>query len=142
MWKYTIISEGAVSYSILEQSVSLGDPTEYCERQMKRLHGTNWTAEEITLKEARQEAGLSQADVQNLFDVPARSLQNWENGVNKVPPYIERYLLQNYFFHIRKKEVDEWIDDIGRKGIGSGTVSTKYFSGACDALSKLLLICY
>lgn len=43
----------------------------------------------MTIKEAREEAGLTQKQVQDLIGVPIRSLQNWENGVRICPQYVE-----------------------------------------------------
>ena len=48
----------------------------------------------MTIKEAREEAGLTQKQVQELIGVPIRSLQNWENGVRVCPQYVEDLLIE------------------------------------------------
>ncbi len=48
----------------------------------------------MTIKEAREEAGLTQKQVQELIGVPIRTLQNWENGVRVCPQYVENLLIE------------------------------------------------
>lgn len=48
----------------------------------------------MTIKEAREEAGLTQKQVQEMVGVPIRTLQNWENGVRVCPQYVENLLIE------------------------------------------------
>ena len=48
----------------------------------------------MTIKEARQFAGLTQKEVEELTGIPWRSIQNWEMGVRTPPAYVEEYLIQ------------------------------------------------
>lgn len=48
----------------------------------------------MNIKEARLFAGLTQAQVEEQFSIPVRSLQNWEAGVRQPPEYVEEYLIQ------------------------------------------------
>ena len=47
----------------------------------------------MTIKEARQAAGLTQQQVSNLTGVPFRSIQNWEAGVRKCPNYVTKMVV-------------------------------------------------
>lgn len=42
----------------------------------------------MTIKELRQQTGLTQAEFANKFNIPVKSLQNWEIGRTTPPPYI------------------------------------------------------
>ena len=48
----------------------------------------------MTIREAREEAGLTQKQVYELIGVPIRTLQNWENGVRVCPQYVENLLVE------------------------------------------------
>lgn len=48
----------------------------------------------MTIKEAREFAGLTQVQVEEEFGVPVRSLQNWEKDIRQPPEYVEAYLIQ------------------------------------------------
>lgn len=48
----------------------------------------------MTIKEAREEAGLTQKQVQELVGIPIRSLQNWESGVRVCPQYVEDLIVE------------------------------------------------
>lgn len=42
----------------------------------------------MTIKELRQQTGLTQAEFANKFNIPVKSLQNWEIGRTSPPVYI------------------------------------------------------
>ena len=42
----------------------------------------------MTIKELRQQMGLSQAAFANKFNIPVKTLQNWEIGRAQPAPYI------------------------------------------------------
>lgn len=57
----------------------------------------------MTIKEAREEAGLTQKQVHDLVGVPIRTLQNWENGVRVCPQYVEDLLIEK-LLSLKEKE--------------------------------------
>ena len=65
----------------------------------------------MTIKEARQAAGLTQQQVSDLTGIPARSIQNWEAGVRQCPEYVEDYLIQCLKQEVVKKRTCEWLDE-------------------------------
>lgn len=46
------------------------------------------------IKEARIKTGMTRAEVARLLEMPYRTMQNWENGVNYPAPYIERLIIK------------------------------------------------
>lgn len=46
------------------------------------------------LKEARQAAGLSQAKMASLFEIPKRTIESWEAGERKPPVYVEKLIIE------------------------------------------------
>ena len=48
----------------------------------------------MTILEARQEAGLTQKEVFELIGVPVRTLQNWEAGIRICPQYVENLIVE------------------------------------------------
>lgn len=46
----------------------------------------------MSIKEIRSLTGLSQTDFGKKYNIPMRTIQNWENGVNKCPVYLEELL--------------------------------------------------
>ena len=48
----------------------------------------------MTIKEARQAAGLSQAKMSKLFEIPKRTIESWESGERKPPAYVERLIVE------------------------------------------------
>lgn len=47
----------------------------------------------MTIKEARQAAGLSQAKMAELLEIPKRTIENWEMGKTTPPVYVERLVV-------------------------------------------------
>ena len=39
-------------------------------------------------KEIRQQSGMNQTQFAKYFEIPLRTVQNWENNVNKCPDYL------------------------------------------------------
>ena len=54
------------------------------------------------IKEARLKAGLTQKSMSELMEIPKRTIENWESGVNTPPEYVERFILKE-LEEIRKK---------------------------------------
>ena len=48
----------------------------------------------MTLKEARLLAGLTQQQMSDLFEIPKRSIENWEAGDRKPPAYVEKLIVE------------------------------------------------
>lgn len=46
------------------------------------------------IKQARIDAGLSQAKMSELTLIPIRTIQNWEGGQRSCPPWAERLILK------------------------------------------------
>lgn len=49
---------------------------------------------EMTIKEARTLAGLSRAEMSRKFEIPIRTLENWESGVNHPPVWAEKLIIE------------------------------------------------
>jgi DNA-binding transcriptional regulator YiaG len=47
-----------------------------------------------SIKNARKEAGLTQAGMSELTKIPQRTIQEWEGGRRKCPPWAERLILK------------------------------------------------
>ncbi|MBR3868989.1 MAG: helix-turn-helix transcriptional regulator [Clostridia bacterium] len=48
----------------------------------------------MTLKEARLAAGLTQQAMSDQLEIPKRTIEEWEAGRRKCPPYVERLVLK------------------------------------------------
>lgn len=48
----------------------------------------------MTIKEAREQAGLSRAEMSRLFEIPVRTLEGWDAGVRTPPPYVEKLIVE------------------------------------------------
>lgn len=42
----------------------------------------------VTFKELREQSGMNKAKFAEYFEIPYRTVQNWEAGVNKCPDYL------------------------------------------------------
>ena len=52
----------------------------------------------MTFKELRQCSGMNQTQFAKYFEIPLRTVQNWEGGINKCPEYLLKlmqYKLEN-----------------------------------------------
>lgn len=47
----------------------------------------------MTIKEARTQAGWSQAILSTYLDIPKRTIENWESGVREAPEYVEKLVV-------------------------------------------------
>lgn len=52
--------------------------------------------EGMSLKEMREACKLKRTEASKLLGIPWRTLQDWELGVRKYPPYIYRWLKRDY----------------------------------------------
>lgn len=48
----------------------------------------------MVLKELRLKAGMTQADMSKVFDIPKRTIENWETGTRKCPGYVEKLIAE------------------------------------------------
>lgn len=48
----------------------------------------------MNLKEARTCAGLTQAEMSERFEIPKRTIENWETGKRKCPVYVEKLIVE------------------------------------------------
>ena len=62
------------------------------------------------MKELRESTGLSRKDFCEKFDIPYRTMTEWELGHRNAPPYVLRLL--SYFVSMQKK--------LSEKGMGEG----------------------
>lgn len=48
----------------------------------------------MTIKEARLKAGLTQARMSELLEIPKRTIGDWETGTRKPPAYVEKLIVR------------------------------------------------
>lgn len=48
----------------------------------------------MTIKESRTTAGLTQRQMADMFDIPLRTIENWEGGKSTPPPYVEKLIVE------------------------------------------------
>ena len=46
-----------------------------------------------TIKSERIKHGLTQEQLSKMFDIPVRTIQNWESEIRKCPSYVEKMIL-------------------------------------------------
>ncbi len=88
----------------------------------------------MNIKEMREKLGLTQQMFADRYNIPKRTIENWETGKRKAPPYVME-LLQNAVDHYVPHTVEEIMsrpltivdlkymcDDMIRKGYGEYSV--------------------
>lgn len=48
----------------------------------------------MTIREARLHAGLTQQQMSDLFQIPKRTIENWEAEVRNPPAYVEALIVE------------------------------------------------
>jgi DNA-binding transcriptional regulator YiaG len=48
----------------------------------------------LTIKEARLNAGLTQQRMSEVFEIPKRTIENWETGKRNPPAYVEKLVIR------------------------------------------------
>ena len=48
----------------------------------------------MNIKEAREQAGLSRAEMSRIFEIPLRTLEEWDAGRRTPPPYVEKLIIE------------------------------------------------
>ncbi len=46
------------------------------------------------LKKTRREIKMTQEGLSKMLEVPKRTIENWEGGVNKPPGYVQKLILE------------------------------------------------
>ena len=46
------------------------------------------------LKQARKEINITQEGLSKMLEVPKRTIENWEGGINKPPGYVQKLILE------------------------------------------------
>lgn len=46
------------------------------------------------IEEARKKAGLSRAAMSRQFEIPVRTIENWEAGINQPPAWAEKLIIE------------------------------------------------
>lgn len=58
------------------------------------------------IKDARTKLGLSQEKFATLFEIPKRTLEDWETKKSKPPKYVEKLIIEKAFSIIDNKETE------------------------------------
>ncbi|MDU7086064.1 MAG: helix-turn-helix transcriptional regulator [Clostridium sp.] len=66
----------------------------------------------MNLKEARMRAGLTQAEMSERFEIPKRTIENWETDKRKCPVYVEKLIVEKLEEIIMLKS-----EDVAKKAI-------------------------
>lgn len=48
----------------------------------------------MTIKESRKAAGLTQKQMSEAFDIPLRTIEDWEAGKRTPPSYVEKLIIE------------------------------------------------
>lgn len=48
----------------------------------------------MTIKEAREKAGISRAEMSRQFEIPLRTLEDWETEKRTPPPYVTKLIIE------------------------------------------------
>ena len=46
------------------------------------------------LKELRKKNNMTQSELSKMLEVPKRTIENWEGGVNSPPEYVQKLILE------------------------------------------------
>lgn len=60
----------------------------------------------MTIREARQQVGLTQQALSDWLGIPKRSIENWEGNKRKCPEWCERLLVEKILTYQNKKATD------------------------------------
>ena len=63
------------------------------------------------MKELRESTGLNRKEFCEKFDIPCRTMTEWELGHRNAPPYVLR-LLTNYI-NMQKQLSEKWVENDG-----------------------------
>lgn len=77
----------------------------------------------MTFKELREQSGMNMKQFAAHFEIPYRTVQNWEAGVNKCP----EYLLKLMKFRQDQETPGEWVE----RHVNVGSPNTDFFCSTC-----------
>lgn len=63
------------------------------------------------LKQARQQAGLTQAQMSEQLGIPKRTIEDWERGISTPPKYVEQLVIEK-LLHIATTQKGDDIEII------------------------------
>lgn len=63
----------------------------------------------MSFKELRQASGMNQTQFAKYFNIPRRTVQNWELGINKCPEYLMELMAYKLLNEKRRQEISEKI---------------------------------
>lgn len=95
----------------------------------------------MNLKEARTCAGLTQAEMSERFEIPKRTIENWEAGKRKCPVYVEKLIVEKLEEIIMMKsedvakkanEINELQDSLPEVSVGDTVKLTEIWDGNGD----------
>lgn len=58
----------------------------------------------MTIKEARESRGLSRAELSRRLEIPVRTLENWDAGVNSPPAWAEKLIIEKILTYPEHKK--------------------------------------
>ncbi len=61
----------------------------------------------MSIREERLNAGLTQQGMSDLLEIPKRTIEDWEAGRRKCPPYVERLIIKELRSLIAKENKPE-----------------------------------
>ena len=74
---------------------------------------------EVSIAEIRKSTGMSQSEFAKFFDIPVRTLQDWEQERRVPPPYVPGMMLRilkHEFYRKSKKRTDKGADNSANQG--------------------------
>lgn len=76
----------------------------------------------MTIKEIRARSGMSRAEFSRKYSIPIRTLENWEGGARKCPPYLEKLLERAVREDCQNPEMAILTED-GRQAVENGDIA-------------------
>lgn len=96
----------------------------------------------MELSELRRRAGLTQAKMADKFEIPKRTIENWESGSRKCPRYVEKLIreklegiiMENAKVILAKAmEMDEYENVLPQVDVGDEVCLSEIWDGNGDA---------
>ena len=48
----------------------------------------------MSIKEVREQIGMSRAEMSRVLEIPIRTLEEWDAGRRLTPPYVEKLIIE------------------------------------------------
>ena len=71
-----------------------------CKRKMKHMDNNKLTDCQIEIKKIRESTGMNRKEFCEYFDIPYRTVTEWERGTRNAPDYVLR--LMAYYVRMEK----------------------------------------